>query len=116
METISGTQSGGNPPRGWVWHPGGDAIALEPGGVDLQCLVTVAPGSSVEWAPMNSVGAITGSWTTLSAGQSITVNGGQRRALRPLSGSASVMFSWSGTALDALGQYHGHKGSTVSWG
>jgi hypothetical protein len=116
METLSGTTSGGNPPRGWNWGADATPIAIEPGGTDLTCVVTVASGGNVEWAPMNSAGAITGGWTTLTPGQTITINGGQRRALRPLSGSAACLFTCSGTGLDALAAYKGSKGSTISWG
>jgi hypothetical protein len=50
------------------------------------------------------------------AGQSITVYGGHRVALRPLAGSASVMFAWSGSGLSALAAYKGSEGARVSWG
>jgi hypothetical protein len=52
----------------------------------------------------------------MSPGQSITRNGGQRVELRPVSGTPSVLFAWSGTGLDALGTYKGTKGTRISWG
>jgi hypothetical protein len=79
-------------------------------------VVTVTPGGSVEWQPLNSQGVATGSWSTLTPGQTTTVNGGQRIALRPVAGSAAVLFAWSGSALDARAVYRGSKGTKVSWG
>jgi hypothetical protein len=38
------------------------------------------------------------------------------RRLRPVSGTPSVLFAWSGTGLDALGTYKGTKGTRISWG
>ena len=116
MEVITGTAGGGNPQRGWNWPPN-NPIALEPGGVDLHCTVTVAPGGGVEVQPLDSHGVATGGWTTLAPGEQVTVaGGGHRIALRPQSGSAAVVFAWSGTALAQLAKYQGRKGSTESWG
>lgn len=111
METISGTQGAGNPPRGFSWFPGAGPVAVEPGGVDLRVVITAMPSVALEWR------ASGGAWTLLAVGQSISRGGGERVELRPATGEAAVAgFAWSGSALEELRRFNGSKGSRVSWG
>jgi hypothetical protein len=113
MEVISGTTA--SAPRGWSWSATGDPIALEPGGVDLNCRVTILAGAPIERMQLVE-GEPQGAWRLYDVGESFDVAGGERVLLRPRGSSgASCTFAWSGAALDALGQYRGERGSTTSW-
>ena len=106
--TLNGTAGGGYPVRGHSFAPN-QTVTLE-ADAGLTCVVTVAPGDPIEWAPVDTNDTVTGGWTTRNAGQQFTVNEAQRVAMRPR-GSSAVTLAWTGAArLAKLQAYTGRKG------